>query len=976
MSDYIELVDDPNMDFDCVTTTPLGTEFWITRGNGCPNEHFFALAPFEEVIVKLKVRYKTNLPSSRQTLDLKAYSGTDPSTQISHLLYLYPYKRVSGGFFDGINISGQLWPFENPVLVSGTLTMTNATPFAFSGINGANKKLLFTDRGELRIRGAKVTLMDVELESCTAMWEGIKVEANRELELNMTKISDAQFGVSVQKSGKATILSSTFINCNFGIQNDTNNGTGNNWNITALGNSFISQGTGLKPAYGSSQTPVPGQVGYAGIFLRDMKSGFNIGASAMETNEFSNLQFGVVAINTPVTINDAEFRNMAYGVKPAGYTGPGTTGAGIYALGGLLNVKTNVQFDNTHIGVHSEKNNLIVDGVDMNNVTKGIVGNRLRSYQLRQNTINTLAEGITITMPEGLSGSSGIEYNTIGSSAPQGAAYSGIRVGDTEFLPYHKTTVRSNKVNLPGAFCGICAGNATRTTLVANQVNVGSSFLGNIFLGGGDLNLVSCNSVSGAAGTGINGLLSGATDFTCNTIADANNGLVINGVSIGSKAAIDLTGNVYENNGAAGLRLGSDAIVGTQVHRGNRWRSGSGITSAIHEGGGNIPSMSKFTVDGMEDAEFLPSLNTPVDWFNNIPDGAITSVCNTTFACPAYPIETDPPGPESGALDTAIISDQLDGLAHPAYGKWLARRRLYTRLTEGENPYGTNQSFVNFLNTAQNGSVGAFEHVHNNIRQAFHVAPTQLALMDTLQVRVTEGLEELFEVETQLHAFGVSAADSVQWETEHGVIKGNLEQDFTTLDSIQKSSATARKAALAPVLSENGSLPDTISFEYCEKIVTGLYLQMCIADSSAFTASEVALLDSIAHLCPLSEGEAVLRARSILSATDTIVRHYDDSTACSAGIPRNQPGNPGILTQNEFVTAYPNPADNTLTVEYSTHPSGTAQLSLFNSLGQTVMTKTLPGGRGKESFAVGNLPDGIYYILLNRHTPLKVILKH
>jgi hypothetical protein len=78
------------------------------------------------------------------------------------------------------------------------------------------------------------------------------------------------------------------------------------------------------------------------------------------------------------------------------------------------------------------------------------------------------------------------------------------------------------------------------------------------------------------------------------------------------------------------------------------------------------------------------------------------------------------------------------------------------------------------------------------------------------------------------------------------------------------------------------------------------------------------------------------------------------------------------------VRVYPNPADGYMVLEYALSGMHRPQTCrVYNALGQLLLEKKLSGGlEGKETLPVGHLPEGVYHVLLDNATPVKVVIKH
>ncbi len=76
----------------------------------------------------------------------------------------------------------------------------------------------------------------------------------------------------------------------------------------------------------------------------------------------------------------------------------------------------------------------------------------------------------------------------------------------------------------------------------------------------------------------------------------------------------------------------------------------------------------------------------------------------------------------------------------------------------------------------------------------------------------------------------------------------------------------------------------------------------------------------------------------------------------------------GEEKENSKLLVYPNPAQNTLTVEFNNAVSGKTEISISNLPGQVVLQKTMEATSGKQSlhFDVSNLVNGLYIIKIQK----------
>ena len=138
-----------------------------------------------------------------------------------------------------------------------------------------------------------------------------------------------------------------------------------------------------------------------------------------------------------------------------------------------------------------------------------------------------------------------------------------------------------------------------------------------------------------------------------------------------------------------------------------------------------------------------------------------------------------------------------------------------------------------------------------------------------------------------------------------------------------------------------------------------IWLRNIISGQITFSETDYNTLESIAAMCPLFDGEAVLPARVMLAPVREEPFVYDDKSVCHI-----QRGQAGTTTPDGFLRVYPNPTAARLTIEYGFATSSGSLFQVFNGQGQVVKSLVLPDGQGKIEISLDNLPAGTYWYAL------------
>ncbi|MBK9045491.1 MAG: T9SS type A sorting domain-containing protein [Bacteroidetes bacterium] len=157
----------------------------------------------------------------------------------------------------------------------------------------------------------------------------------------------------------------------------------------------------------------------------------------------------------------------------------------------------------------------------------------------------------------------------------------------------------------------------------------------------------------------------------------------------------------------------------------------------------------------------------------------------------------------------------------------------------------------------------------------------------------------------------------------------------------------------------NESIYTSETIEVNEQVVNEISLSVIGQEQIQFSEDVIDQLEIIAAQCPLAGGNAVFRARAILSLiSDNYV--YDDINIClQAGIILRQ------ISKTPTASLYPNPANNSVTLVYELPEVSTAEFLLFNSVGMLQLKKQLKSDITQTSFSTEHLAPGVYNYRVN-----------
>ncbi len=986
----------------------IGILIWkeLVARNPDGSERTINLALGDEIPIDFSMEYdpQPNIEIKRHGVQIYV---DDPDGNTSLFTVIEPYYEIP--ISAGQTIHDVLHPNDPPRyfhlkgdlvipelaanIPANTNYVTSKRDYALNGYHflmDGGKKILLES-------GAKVRMNEASVSGCTQMWEGFTLQTPSSLSVGSSIIEDAQIAINMNFGSSTRLQNTEFLNNNISVFTSPG-GT----KAVLLGNNYATTNSGFKPPY-SGQSPLPSGKGFAGLILSDVVGGVSIDLDpvSLRTNTFTNLKYGILAKNTQLNVKNAVFEDIVQVTKGTGYesfiTGP--TGKAIYSEKGLTWVNNEngqpVQFNNCHTGVETTGSTAYVWNSEMSDVHNGVITTN-GNYSIHQNnTIEAIDRGIELryASPLGIPNSNnssmaigGVYANTIALSGnPNGIGINtagdkmiGIIQGGglTSQPQFTGGNIARNTITLQDGANAIQVNSARKLSVWNNTValaNAQGASRG-IALNGGDQNTLTCNNVSGSTGghTGLFALHADRAQLYCNHSVGSGTGLRVEGMLVG-KAKADIAGNTLEDN-TTGLLYGMDAISGSQTHRGNRW-SGSG-TVAVHQGIPDVANLSKFIVDAMEDPEFLPNSSMPQNWFEDVTEQ------ESSYSCPA-PAGTclwieGLTGPSTELqLDRATAQGTLPGSVYATTNNWLAQRRLYERILEDGNPYTGDTAIANFITAAQTNGLAGYAAMQVGIRAAMAVGQSDQETLQGYEEAILEGLDSLSVLDNQLHTLYISEEDSADLS----------EQLLELLDSIQAYSTakalliahldSLRAVAAGVLLTQNNNLADLEEPSAVhEKAVNGVFLRTVLRNNFTFSSQDSTTIENIAALCPLSDGEAVLWARALLTLITEEPRAYPDDTTCAV----LERSSPATNHAGKGVRVYPNPATDRLIVEYHAPQGSEYTFSLFNALGQLTKSVALSGDSSPVQVPLDRIPAGIYYYSVsgvgtNMYSG-KIIIKH
>ena len=219
--------------------------------------------------------------------------------------------------------------------------------------------------------------------------------------------------------------------------------------------------------------------------------------------------------------------------------------------------------------------------------------------------------------------------------------------------------------------------------------------------------------------------------------------------------------------------------------------------------------------------------------------------------------------------------------------------------------------------------------------------------------------------------------DSIILAAQRNSTKQGLVNINTQRESKLNTIANTRLSLANSMLSQNNSLSGTGDYRTNEKTVNSIYLQTVAVGNNTFSASQLVSLQAIAAQCPLSGGEAVFRARDILTLTQNAPIFYNNVATCGNSFRPAQNRDPEFQN-NGFVKINPNPASENSVVQYAFVSEGIERrLLLFNIFGQLVANILLQDLEGEVALSTHALPSGVYhFVVTNTSVKGNLVISH
>ena len=857
------------------------------------------------------------------------------------------------------------------------------------------------------------------MEGCGELWNGINIKSGGAMTLKKAEIRDAINAVSISPTaGMVKILNTRFENNETGINIP---GDGSGPNSPELSGLYFVQSAPLKRKT-TIQNPSPNLTSLSGISSKDgpallLTPNADLGYSA----KFEKVRNGIILNNTDITLSKAIFtdltgiyvktgtgiiaNNSDLSIGNASFT---NCRAGLIANGGttyigysdfiqtdsaivtqnaaLLAEENTVAGAKSGIGSRSGftkalKNhfNGVKHGISTFDCTisieentfgdadTGIKATLCNNISLKKNTINAKNFGISLFHQNPIYGACNVEENTITMNGnPDGIA---IYAGGSSFFPHSGGTFLNNTIDLKEGKAGISAVSANNIDIIYNHIsmeqNPGAAY--GISVEDNDQLNNTDNDVSGAGPEDANqqrsfyGMHSCRSLVACNYSNNTAYGFNFAGECSGKKSMAFQQNVIHNHN--IGLLLGlppsnGNAVIGPQKHHRNSWDGTYIGPGALHLGDIFIAAFSQFKCDDQANADFIPDLFSPFQWFKNEMEVGMPLYCNRR------------PDGERNDQDENIANGNVYGTNDGGALQWLSQRRLYERIMEEENGLSNTAVISDFIQTAGSGDLSTFVNARKSAKEVFPVSESDRQTLINLDAAISENLSSLSILQRLVFDDSQPVSSQQQALSDVNIKRNNIAQRSNSRKILYSDIRQTGTSAATNASGIIAGLPETAVYKANERTVLANLMDIFAGYTNELTILQKETLHNIAVQCPLTGGDAVLLARAILASQSELPISYADDADCNQ---EQSPEERNIAPLKVTLLVSPNPATNWLRIDHSTF---SGQFTLYDILGKTYREQQLPADNNVDFISVSDIPNGVYFYRLSGTIGGKIIIQH
>lgn len=806
------------------------------------------------------------------------------------------------------------------------------------------------------------------LQGCDFMWRGIHVKSSGRLLMSSSTLQDAQYALLLENSANIRLVDNTFDANYVGIYTKPLTlPTFGNYSIITNGvngfkdNSFVNESIYLPPYNG--QSPNPGSVPYAGIFLNKV-NWFQIGSAANGNtqNTFKGLRHGIIDINGASNqYSGCNFINMDYDY-PAG--------VGVLLLDAQQTKIIHSIFEEVRVGIEVNT---------FRNLT--ISNNEITQADLDPTSVYNAAIRMTLGTQ-----TSSVNNNTI-------SGLRGIQLAITSSNSVLNMKGNTFQTNIGGIYAGNVAGelNITNNGFLLQSTAQGLSLYqnsGKTFVKDNVLEFSESEEDNCAQGLfmylSMNGQIvenkfeseSGYTTncfseaigvwdsqnflYCCNSMDGTGNGVMFGGLCSDTKLAGTSFGRHLT---ALNYQV---AITSPQINHGNDWsQANAAWYDALYYGDLSNLAFSLYMVEPSLLPNGLAQID-PSSWFilsGN--DPTCEEWTDETEYCGETPLSlVEDPGEFASLTTTDLYAllplqgiDTIDLVL-----KWNAQRYLYSKLANNPSLITWNGAVDTFYTEAQTGLVGQLHAIEKGI-QGLSAMPTGLELTyeDALEA-LNDHYSEIYHLASYISTAPDNELDSLN------SLMDDLFADLVPLMEDYEDAETAiadwRTDQIDDLITNNALITPVTAFQEYEQTAYELYLSTVAVRADTLTTAQKSTLEGIAIRCPLIDGTGVYWARTILTLYDQApVWNWDE---CDYLEDRSPAVKFKFHESPAHATLYPNPTNGHLNLILESALTKDGVIRVYSMDGVLMMQDKMSIGADNHHLNVSSLPKGMFLLELRQ----------
>ncbi len=772
------------------------------------------------------------------------------------------------------------------------------------------------------------------------LWTGI--ENKGWMRMQDCSIEDAYYGINMIVESTNHVNYSTFKNNLYGVycslpapyispSIDFINGY----------NTFTNP-TDIKPYYDGT-TSVIYKKSKAGIYLynfTDVDIDYpTTSGSGQPGTMFIDIPCGIFTHNTNLTVNNAKFENILTFTNPMGAAPEFFSGFAIrhqssnapytFAIFPYEGISQNITFQNCRNGIGLVRSHAKIFDIGFKEVRTGIWGAALQycSVSIDNNVIDMARlAGITLNIVDFVNGIT-LTNNKINVLSGD---HANLGINVSAFAPNNTINsyiyMNKNRIEVLNGQAGIFVRNLQNAQIIENRVkrhaftinipwfNINitpNPMWAGIRVQNNKTAKVTCNEIllgnvwGAPVNTGSDIFVSNSpkTELTCNTV----DGKAFNGINIvGPCPSSTLQANDIGSHGI-GLYLSNTAIIGPQLYtngstrtNGNKWTGTYSNIPYNNAGAVNENVLDQFTglfsqsvvqqnlinVDvttGMGSSNLYP-VNHPDNnttynssgnqiWFDYLPFTPL--VCGFSPMDNCDPIPMISPIANSMGLSEAIALGLITSSEYREQCKWTLNKDLLAELNLLDSILITNDTLLQFFNAPSKENLKELNNIESKAEGA-------KVVKDQYATQITQYESQINLLKENINEQLLLLQDSILYDSAYTQYQ-LLKQDYLQLcnekqelenEILQEHNELGNEGLLA----NNNFVPENYN-EALSKIVNDVYYRTYGRGITELSGQDIALLESIIHICPQAGGPAVYMARALyMTVNDTI--EYNDSLVC------------------------------------------------------------------------------------------------